>query len=92
MAPPAPLPNEPNPTGSIDSKHPESTTSGDGQSSIPEAEGPPPAGPVAPLPNEPKSALAARAEVVIAESPSLPILSLTAGIEPVTLATSAPTG
>ncbi len=85
MAPPAPLPNEPKSAGSIDSNGAESMTSDDGQSSIPEAEGPAPAGPVAPLPNEPKSA-------GVAESPGLPILPLAAGIEPVTLAASAPTG
>jgi hypothetical protein len=91
-APPAPLPNEPNPPVVPDATGTSITTSAESPPCPPEPGGPPSAGPGGPLPNEPKSAPGERAEAATAEPPSLPILLPAAGINPETLAASAPTG
>ncbi len=92
MVPPAPLPNEPNPAGDLDANAGMSAVSVESGSARAEAEGPPAAGSGEPLPNEANATLAARTEVGIEESPSLPIFSPAAGIDPVILGASAPIG
>jgi hypothetical protein len=92
MAPPAPLPNEPNPAGATDANHSEISNCVEAQPSDNRAECPSPAGPGEPLPNEPKSAPAGPDETGIVEPSRLPILPLTAEGDPATLLASAPTG
>jgi hypothetical protein len=92
MAPPEPLPNEPNPAVVEDATFNSITTSVESPPCPSEPAGPPAAGTVEPLPNEPKSAPATRDEVGIEESSSLPILPLAAGLEPATLPANALTG
>jgi hypothetical protein len=92
MAPPAPLPNEPKSSDTLDVKTEEQTTSAETEAAPAEAEGPPAAGPGEPLPNEPKSAPVARAEIGIEESSDLPILPPQAVIDPVILGASVPIG
>jgi hypothetical protein len=91
MAPAAPLPNEPNPAGALDVKAEEEAISVEPESAA-EAEGRSAAGPGGPLPNEPNAAPVARAEAMIEEPSSLPILPPPAGIEPVIVGSSVPIG
>jgi hypothetical protein len=92
MDPPSPLPNEPDPAVVPDATGMSITASAESPPCPPEPGGPPSAGPGRPLPNEPKSTVAAGAETGITEFARSPILPLAAGIDPVMPPIGAPTG
>jgi hypothetical protein len=91
-APPAPLPNEPNPAVAPDATASEMIASVESQLPRPETEGPPPDGPAGPLPNEPKSADAEAVAMQIPGFSMLPILPSSTEVEPAAMPEIAPTG
>jgi len=92
LAPPEPLPNEPNPAAVPDAMPSSESVSVESPGPRPGPDGPPAGEPCGPLPNEPKSGPAGSIAIVIPGSPILPMLPIAAGIGPETLPTGAPIG